>query len=73
MWYLIKTLDLKKGRADVSRRRKHQPQTLGNFRSVGCCGIQPNWRPAEYDHSCACSAFHVHITHPLAFSKVMTF
>jgi hypothetical protein len=43
------------------------------MRSVGLLGIQPYWRPAEYDHSSADSVFHVHCIHPLAFSYVMIF
>ena len=54
-------------------RYTHQPQMWGYMWSVGTCGIQPKCRPAEYDHSSACSAFQVHCIQPLAFSNVMTF
>src|SRR6267154_3064122 len=46
---------------------------LGYSRSLGFCGIQPYWRPAEYDQSSADSVFHVHCIQPLAFSNVITF
>jgi hypothetical protein len=46
---------------------------LGYLRSVGFAGIQPFWRPAEYDQSSADSVFHVHCIQPPAFSNVITF
>lgn len=46
---------------------------LGYLRSFGFIGIQPYWRPAEYDQSSANSVFHVHCIQPPAFSNVITF
>src|SRR6266849_1566666 len=48
---------------------------LGYLRSFGFTGIQPCWRPAEYDQleSSADSVFHVHCIQPPAFSNVITF
>ena len=46
---------------------------LGYLRSVRFQGIQPYWRPAEYDQSSADSVFHVHCIQPPAFSYVITF
>lgn len=46
---------------------------LGYLRSFAFCGIQPYWRPAEYDQSSADSVFQVHCIQPPAFSNVITF
>lgn len=43
----------------------------GYFRSVGFFGIQPYFSPAWYDQSSE-AVFQVHMTHPWAFSYVIT-